>query len=169
MSFHNGHIAPGRVEAGQSRERSQIPTMCLHFFAPGRELHIDYASESVSLIKGGNEFVLDVLLTNHSANEIDRIHIVYPHGISYSGEPRGASVPSYLEDITSTWLEKESPYNRFYATDQIPFDIEEAPGGTLRITLSITDPKNIAKKLPYVGLYADSYELVHMRFPKVND
>ncbi len=51
----------------------------MHFFSPGRELHLDYVAEAIILIDGGSEEVIDVLFSNHSKHEaqtIDRIHIV---------------------------------------------------------------------------------------------
>ena len=121
--------------------------MCVYLYSPGRKLQIDYAAESVSLVNGASNSLFDLLVTNHSAEAIDRIHIVYPHSRRSTGlmdRSRGTN----LEDITGTWLQRSSDYNRFYQEDELRR--KRFPERTL-VAIKIPDPANIAKDLSYEG------------------
>jgi hypothetical protein len=122
--------------------------MCLHIFAPGKKIQIDYAAESISLKNGGSEALVDLLITNHSTEVIDRLHIVYPHAIPLS-EPSTSAGPAFT-DITDTWLSPDSIYNDFYGTPETLFEVR--PGdGYAELVVKLINPSDIRKILDYKG------------------
>lgn len=118
--------------------------MCLHVFSPGRRIHIDYAAESIVLSGGGSQDIFDLLITNHSDEVSERVHFIYPHGIPLPS----AGAPSFA-DLTESWLQEESPYNRFYDHDP-KLDRKEGTGYT-ELKLTMTDPRDITQPLGYRG------------------
>jgi hypothetical protein len=77
--------------------------MCLHIFAQGSSLHVDYAAETIILVDGGREAAIDLLITNHSASPVGRVHFVYPHPVPIQ-TPRWRRRP-FVSDITDTFFE----------------------------------------------------------------
>ena len=125
--------------------------MCMHIFSPGKSIQLDYVAESIILARGGSTDLLDILLTNHTADRsvIDRIHLVYPHAI-----PAGLSAKSAgkrdIKDHTVTWCNTSSHFNRFYQTDEIRLKINN-DGGVDEISVEMPDPNDITKTLSYNG------------------
>lgn len=128
--------------------------MCLYLFAPEKQLQIEYAAEAVNLIDGGSETVFDILLTNQSKLSIDRIHVVYPHPVSFDGFHR----QPYFQDITETWLDKDSQYNRFYQTEESHLTILPERGFHA-VEIDSPDPMNIMKQLRYRGVISGRHHL----------
>jgi hypothetical protein len=128
--------------------------MCLYLFAPKRELQIEFAAEAVNLIDGGSEAVFDILLKNHSKAPLNRIHVVYPHPIPLDG----SRTSPYFQDITETWLQKNSPYNRFYQTKETHLTRSPQKGFDL-VTVDSPDPTNILEQLSYAGVISGPHHL----------
>src|SRR5262245_27843044 len=139
--------------------------MCMHIFCPGREIHIDYAAEAVTLIGGGSEDRLDILVTNHSADPVDRIHIVYPHPLPLKWKKfvdRGG-----LFDATDTWLIQTSPLNRYFKPKEL--QTTKVEGTTVRegttvsvvndVVLEVPDPGDIARRVRYEGQIVGSQRI----------
>ena len=136
--------------------------MCVHIFSPGCKLHIDYASESITVTDGGREDLLDLLLTNHSEQSTDRFHIVYPHPVSWeatSGEQNLDSLGFF--DLTGTWLEPDSPHNDFYETEDVETrrEITGDDGKGVMLTISMINPYDITQQEPYKGYVRGGWEL----------
>jgi hypothetical protein len=128
--------------------------MCLYLFAPTKELEIEFASESVNLLNGGSEAIFDVLVRNRSRSSLNRIHVVYPHPIPLNVPHRSA----YFQDITETWLNKESRYNRFYQSEERHLNIARKEGFDL-VTVDSPDPQNVLDQLPYSGIVCGKHHL----------
>ncbi len=128
--------------------------MCLYLFAPGKELEIKFAAESVNLLDGGSEAVFDILLANNSKTPLDRIHVIYPHPIPLGGSHRSP----YFQDISETWLERDSPYNRFYQTEEIQLTVTGNQGFDV-ITIDSPDPTNVLEQLSYSGVISGQHKL----------
>jgi len=123
----------------------------MHIFSPGRTIQLDYVAESVSLIRGGSNDLLDILLTNHtpSKSPIDRIHLVYPHAIHLRPSNRGEANRS-ITDHTWTWADPKSEFNRFYQTQETHLTINNQCGCD-EVIVEMPNPNDIAKTLPYTG------------------
>jgi hypothetical protein len=117
-------------------------TMCICVFSPGRTLQVDYAAESIRLSKGGRIDVLDILVTNHSQDPVDRVHIIYPQPL-LGTERQG---PPSISDITNTFLENQSEFNDFYKSDGARLSVQSGPDYAA-VTIFIGDPQNILKDL----------------------
>ncbi len=126
--------------------------MCLHIFAPGKKIQLDYVAETISIAAGGSIDVLDILFTNHSGpnEDIDRIHVVYPHCIPMGEQARKRGV-RYIKDLTWTLSDKDSNLNRFYQTEETHLTINNQPGVD-EIVIEMPNPNNITAPLPYTGL-----------------
>jgi hypothetical protein len=131
--------------------------MCLYLFAPGKKLQIDYAAEAVNFLHGGSEAVFDILLTNHSRTEVNRLHIVYPHPILSKGTD-GPRDP-YFRDVTESWLDSTSQFNRYYETEET--DLTVKPKGPFHeVTVVIPNPSNIVDTLAYEGIISGPLSLL---------
>ena len=136
--------------------------MCVHIFSPGRELHIDYASESITLVDGGRDDLLDLLLTNHSEEPADRFHLVYPQAVPFEATCSESNFGSQgFFDLTGTWLDPDSPYNDFYETEDVETHREIAgdDGTGVKLTVSMINPYDITQQEPYVGYVHGGWEL----------
>jgi hypothetical protein len=127
--------------------------MCVHLFHQGSTLRIEYASESITLSNGGSEDLLDLLVTNRSGNDLDRIHAVYPHAV-----PPDSKLP-WFEDLTETWLESSSPYNLSYA-DLGAITTHEHSPGVVMVRVSLPDANNALKEKEYAATIRGSQSLV---------
>jgi len=128
--------------------------MCLYLFAPKKKIEIEFAAESVNLLDGGSEAIFDILVRNHSKSLLDRIHIVYPHPIPSTRYDRSP----YFQDITATWLIKDSNYNRFYQSEERHLEISSREGFDV-VTVDAPDPQNVLEQLPYSGLISGKHYL----------
>ena len=126
--------------------------MCVCLFSPGHSLQIDYAAESITLKDGGKEIIVDLLVTNHSDRDTDRLHIVYPQAQDHSPS-------ALLADKTDTWLEPEHELNRFYRTENTSLAIEPLDGRA-KVSVGMPDPSDIIQTLYYVGWLQGYRELV---------
>jgi hypothetical protein len=123
--------------------------MCLHIFSPGKRLELDYVAESITLEKGGSEETIEMLLSNHSGEDIDRIHLVYPRALpNFPDQPEGDQ--RIFQDLTSTWLDINSPYNRLYRSIG-DLRIEHLEVSGFAVTASIRDLHSLAVVHPYRG------------------
>ena len=129
--------------------------MCVYLFAPGRTLQIDYAAESIRLSRGGRVDVLDLLVTNHSLETVDRVHIIYPQALLASDEEG----PPSLADVTNTFLEESSEFNDFYKNEGSRLSVVRKPDHAA-VTILIGDPQDVLKDLPYEGEVRGHQELV---------
>ncbi len=128
--------------------------MCLYLFAPENALAITFAAESVNLLDGGSEAVFDLLLSNESKSALKRIHVVYPHPVPIDG----SNASPYFQDITETWLERESPYNRFYQTEETHLTLDPNRGFDT-LTIESPDPTNVLEQLTYRGVISGHHRL----------
>src|ERR1041384_8026716 len=97
--------------------------MCMFLFSPRAELHLDYVAEAINLENGRTIDLTDILLTCHSREPVDRIHIIYPHAVPVG--KHGKKAKPQFEDLTKTWMDHESPYNRYYRTDEMNLKVGE--------------------------------------------
>ena len=128
--------------------------MCIYLFGAKKEIQIEFAAEAVNLIDGGSETVFDILISNKSNSQLKRIHVVYPHPVpldSFHASP-------YFEDITGTWLNVDSNYNRFYQTDETHLSVENKVGLAV-VTIDSPDPTNVLEQLAYVGIISGTHHL----------
>lgn len=125
----------------------------MHIFCPGRALHVDYSAETISLVGGGSEDRLDVLVTNHSQEPVDRVHVVYPHPLPPTW--RKFWEHGGLYDATDTWLEPASRFNRFFRPDELRVTPKPTPPGSVPVeydvTIKVPDPNVIGGIVPYDG------------------
>ena len=105
---------------------------------------MDFAASSVSLRKGGVEEVVDLLITNHSEEPVERVHLVYPHAIPAT--MAAGTSPSFA-DISDSLLDQDSPYNELYPTS-VKWQPEVAGW---RLILTTPDPSDIRRSLDYWG------------------
>jgi hypothetical protein len=129
--------------------------MCVFIFSPGKTLQIDYAAESITLIRGGRIDVLDVLVTNHSTEPTDRVHIIYPHAIPANGSSPSAS----FSDCTDTFLSDSSPYNDFYSTENTRRRVDYLPQ-SIKLTVTMIKPTDVAAEVDYVGFICGRQYLI---------
>ncbi|MFN0172755.1 MAG: hypothetical protein ACKV22_40765 [Bryobacteraceae bacterium] len=115
-------------------------------FSPGRTLHVDYAAESITISAGGRQDIIDLLVTNHSTEPIERIHLIYPHAIPTMGDPKAS-----VSDITKTLLEDASPYNDLHFPEHTKRRLERSVQGD-ELTITMIDPVDVTKELPYKGM-----------------
>jgi hypothetical protein len=131
--------------------------VCLHIFSPGKRLELDYVAESNTLVRGATEDLIELLVTNHSSEDIDRIHVVYPHALpDFSSRP--ASDDRTFEDLTATWLDPIDRRNRFYQSIG-KLQVENPFGDEYLVSLSIRDLQSPAVTNPYKGSIRGDIEL----------
>lgn len=137
--------------------------VCIHIFSPGKRLELDYVAESKTLDRGEAEDIIELLITNHSPSreDINRIHIVYPHGLPAFPKPAPRDRRTF-EDITPTWIEPESNYNRMYRSNGGP-RVTPNPGGGYLVSASIRDPKNPTQVISYDGVVRGDVELTRFQ------
>jgi hypothetical protein len=157
-----GHLTPAlpwlRRVVIQSREpcnlslagRRTKAQVCLHIFSPGKRLELDYVAESIVFRRGGSEETIEMLVTNHSTEGIDRIHVVYPRALPrFPKDERGRNGRTF-QDWTATWLDPNASPNLFYqSTGTMRVDNPSDDGYELKV--SIEDPQNPSVQYPYAG------------------
>lgn len=137
--------------------------VCIHIFSPGKRLELDYVAESKTLDRGEAEDIIELLITNHSPSreDINRIHIVYPHGLPAFPKTAPRDQRTF-EDITPTWIEPESNHNRMYRSNGGP-RVTPNPGGGYLVSASIRDPKNPTQVISYDGVVRGDVELTRFQ------
>lgn len=131
--------------------------MCIHLFAPGTKLQIDYAAESLVVSSGACSGVFDILVTNHSATAVDRIHIVYPHATPADNIGTGESAS--FRDLTDTWLDSRSPLNQYYQTPSTQLAIKHVDGDA-ELTVRSVNPNDLRTWLDYSGHITGPHSLL---------
>lgn len=129
--------------------------MCLYVFTPGKELQVTFASETIVLVEGGSQVVLDLFVTNLSDDFLNCLHIVYPRGIQLN---RRSKTNPTIRDITYTWLIEKSLYNRFYYTGGW-FLKRKSGVGLCEITIGMPSLKEHTKFKTYEGVIRGDQKL----------
>jgi len=83
--------------------------MCFYVYAPEKRISLEYVSESITLLgNGSSEVVIDLLVSNRSADPLDCLFILYPNKFvavrSLGSEP---SEIGLYEDVT--WTSRAVP------------------------------------------------------------
>lgn len=148
--------------------------MCFYVYAPNAKITIQYASESITLLKNRkSEVIADLLISNDSDAEIQELNIIYPNRFFQFEEPPHNLVVSNVgeyQDITSTILDENAIYNWAYkdSLNQTSFKIIIDPNqqkqsqATDLQTLELTMPHPLdpAELLPYKGQIGGQIEIV---------
>lgn len=128
--------------------------MCVLLFSPGKTVQVDYAAESITLKAGGRTDIIDLLVTNHSDQPIERLHLLYPHAIPLT------QLSPAVDDITTTLTEGDkSPYNVFYFTEFTHLAIDRGLPED-KLTVSMLNPNNVVETVHYEGYIKGSHRLI---------
>lgn len=130
--------------------------MCFYIYAPKSRIEITFASESVTLKKGGrSEVVVDALIANLSKEPIRDIKIIYPNiffDISLSGRPEVRKKAGTIsDDITRTMLDPDASYNWAYRSPYTTRKVEHGSDELVSMVHCETSPENPMKQLIVMG------------------
>jgi len=116
--------------------------MCLFIYSPSREIKLEYISEAISLDHHGAVYITtDLLVTNKSSEPINSLNILIPQKIKD------------YEDITSTYNDSNSPYNKINYEEELGRIVcEQDPSGTFtNVTVYMPNPGKSELDLSYFG------------------
>jgi hypothetical protein len=128
--------------------------MCVYIYSPGKAIQLDYVIEQIFLQKKGvAEILLDILITNKSTESIGKVFVLFPHKLfklSVHKKKLNKKALGECEDITDSYLQKESVYNTIYKLpDSSILPVPE--GDKFNLNIKIPNPNDPVEDITYNG------------------
>ena len=130
--------------------------MCFYIWASGTALEVSFAAEAIYLRANASyELRVDLLVKNCGADQVDRLHLIYPRSFNLSSLPFDEGLRAGFADETVSLGDRSSPSNRFFdPVYNVQRDGEDTQ--TTELTFSFLEPDASGKVKPQTIVYSGS-------------
>ena len=118
--------------------------MCFYIYAPESDITLHYVAETIELKRKKYNIVVDIVLENNSEKSINELLIIFPHNLMALKKTDRGLIPflnAKFSDISHTFHEDKSPYNRIYRQGPVKYSFVEKENGTTVINMKWLSPQ----------------------------